>query len=69
MDGCNICAYPSYACLLLCMYFNLTKFDFKFKKHFLILEILNGGGQLTITASVKNITEAVALRKLPRLMV
>jgi hypothetical protein len=50
------------------MYFNLTKFDFKFKKHFLILEILNGGGQLTITASVKNITEAVALRKLPRLM-
>jgi hypothetical protein len=47
--------------------FSLRNFKFKFKKHFLNLEIINRGRQVTKTASIKTLMQAGAFSEPPRL--
>jgi len=72
MNGSNICGYPLYVCLLLCICFNLINFGFKFenkfKKVFFNLDTVKKGGQITKIAS-NVLTKAVWLRQLPLLIV
>jgi hypothetical protein len=73
---CALCLSTIYAYSLLCMCFDLTKFSFKFKfklkiqfeKTFLNLKIINRGGQIGTTTSVKRFKETGTLGKPPRLI-
>jgi len=70
MNGCNISVYPSYTCFLICVCFQIHfQIQIRNEISFFIMENLNGGGCLNITAIVNILIETVVCspQLIPRL--